>query len=414
MTAPAIPSAPDADLFVARQPIFDRAGQVYGYELLFRSSLENVCRFSDPDAAATDTIGTGLLGFGLDLLVGGALAFVNVTREVLLGDVVTLLPPERTVLELLEHIEPDDEVLAACQRLRAAGYRLALDDFSGEANVARFAPYVDLVKIDCLDATPDGMAALAARGRATGKPYLAERVETRELWRAGMDHGFSWFQGYFFCRPEVVAGRRVPANQFAQLELLQAIAAPDLDFERLEGIIRRDVGLSVTLLRYLNSAAFGWRERVDSIHHALRLLGETSIKRWALLATMMHLGREQPVELVTIALVRAHFAEALAAGAKLDVRRLDAFLTGLLVGLDAVLGRPLPEILAGMSLPDPVRDALIDRQGVLGELLRYVLAYERAEWEEAQCTATALGLDESISPRLYAESTRFAHVIKLV
>lgn len=402
----------DLDLFVARQPILDRRGGLHGYELLFRSGLTNAFGNADPDQASASTIGTGLIGFGLDELVGEHRAFLNVTREILLGDLLPLLPAHRVVIELLESISPDDEVLAAVRRLRAAGYTVALDDYVGDPAHDPFLPLVDLVKVDVMLGAPEAVDRFAARWRATGRPMLAEKVEDREAWDRALAQGFTLFQGYYFCRPQIVAGRRLPASKLTLLRLMQEIANPDLDFARLERLVRQEMALSVSLLRYLNSAALGWRYRVESIEYALRVLGEETVKRWAMLITMMGLGEGQPGELVTLSLVRAHFCEAIAGAVAWDGRRLDAFLAGLLASVDALVGRPLEEVLGTMSLPAPVREALTGADTPLGQLLAYTMAHERGDWARAGALAAALGLDEREVPRLYGAATAWARQVR--
>lgn len=402
----------DLDLFVARQPILDRRGGLHGYELLFRSGLVNAFGNTAPDHASASTIGTGLMGFGLDELVGEHRAFLNVTREVLLGDLLPLLPPHRVVIELLESITPDDEVLAAVRRLRGAGYTVALDDYVGDPVHEPFLPLVDLVKVDVMLGVPEVVDRFAARWRSTGRPMLAEKVEDRAAWDRALAQGFTFFQGYYFCRPQIVAGRRLPASKLTLLRLMQEIANPDLDFARLERLVRQEMALSVSLLRYLNSAALGWRYRVESIEYALRVLGEETVKRWAMLLTMMGLGEGQPGELVTLSLVRARLCEAIAGAVPYEGRKLDAFLAGLLASVDALVGRPLEEVLGTMSLPAPVHAALTGADTPLGRILGYTLAHERGDWARAGALAAELGLEEGEVPRLYADATAWARQVR--
>jgi len=405
------PETEAPNLFVARQPILDRSGRLYGYELLFRSSFENVFRSDDPDRAAEETIGAGLIGFGLDSLVGDSLAFINVTRDVLLGETVRLLPPERVVLEILESVEPDPEVVEGCRELRSLGYRLALDDWEGMDDRRPLLPLVDLVKLDVLGIEGSRLDEVADLGRASGRPYLAERVEERDGWKRMMELGFQWFQGFYFCKPQIVAGRRLEGHATSRLQLLRAIADPDLDFRRMEGIIEQDAALSTTLLRYLNSAAFGWRHRVETIGHALQILGETTVRRWAIMATMVQLGQRQPAELVRNSLLRAHFMEELAAESAPPIRTYDAFLGGLLSSLDALTGLPMEEAVQTVTLPREVEAALRNRAGPITDLLQYVRALEQGRWDEAEGIAMAAGLRDAPIQELYASAAERARTV---
>lgn len=406
------PSPPDApNLFVARQPILDRSGRLYGYELLFRSSFENVFNATDPDRAAEETIGAGLIGFGLDSLVGDSLAFINVTRDVLLGETVRLLPPDRVVLEILETVEPDPEVVEGCRELRALGYRLALDDWEGTDDRRPLIPLVDLVKLDVLGLEGPQLEERARWGRESRRPFLAERVEEREGWKEMMELGFRWFQGFYFCKPQIVAGRRLEGHATTRLQLIRAIADPEMDFRRMEAIIEQDAALSTTLLRYLNSAAFGWRHRVETIGHALQILGETTVRRWAIMATMVQLGKRQPAELVRTSLLRAHFMESLATEAAPPIRSYDAFLGGLLSSLDTLTGLPMEQAVQSVTLPREVEAALLDRAGPITDLLRYIRAYERGHWDEAEQIALAIGFRDAAIPDLYATAAERARAV---
>ncbi len=405
----ASPETPN--LFVARQPILDRQGRIHAYELLFRSGFENLYRSGDDDASSRQTIGTGVMGFGLDALVGDALAFVNVTREVLLSESIHLLPPERVVVEIVESVEADDAVVAACRDLWEEGYRFALDDWEGPGDREALLPFAHVVKLDVLGADARRLDALAEIGRAAGKPFLAERVETKAMYRETVERGFTLFQGFYFCEPEIVSGRVLEPNQATKLRLLQLVANEDIDFDEVEGVIRQDVALPVTLLRLLNSASFGWRREVTSIGQALRILGERMVRRWTMMVTMMGLGDEHPPELLNLSLLRAHFCEAIAEKASPVGRPFDAFLVGLLSNLDALTGRPLDEVVGRLSLPTEVEDALLRQVGPLADVAGYARAWERGEWEAVSRLGMEAGIRGEEVPALYAEAAARAREI---
>ncbi|TVP45410.1 MAG: HDOD domain-containing protein [Gemmatimonadales bacterium] len=399
---PPSPGAPN--LFLARQPILDAHGRLHGYELLFRSGPENAFGTCDPDAASHQTIGAGVMGFGLDSLVGESLAFINATRDVLVSGVVRSLPEERVVIEILETVPPDDEVVAACRDLWEDGYRFAMDDWEGPGDRDALLPFCHMVKLDVLDADSDRLVELAGWGLGSGMPFVAERVETRAMHREVTGLGFTFFQGYYFCEPEMVQGRQLEANQVSRLRLLQLMSDPDLDFDQVEDVIRQDVALPVTLLRYLNSAAFGWRHEVESIGHGLRIMGEVNLRRWALMATLMGLGEGHPAELINLSLMRAHFCEAIAVRAWAGARSLDAFLVGLLANLDALLGHSMEGISGSMSLPEDVASALLARTGPLSDLLAYARAFELGDWEAVSRLGSEMGVRGEEVPALYAEA----------
>jgi c-di-GMP-related signal transduction protein len=397
------------EVFVARQPIFDRALRVYGYEILFRrSSLENFFSHPDPDEAATRVIHDSLNVFGLDVLAQDRRIFFNVTRSVLVEDLVRTLPRERTVVELLETVSPDPEVIEACRSLKAAGYTLALDDFVVYPGCEALLDLADIVKVDFLVSPSEARAEIPARYRRDGLLFLAEKVETAEDFREALELGYDLFQGYFFRRPEILAAREIPSTETNYLRLLQAAAQEPIDFGRVEEIVKHDVSLSVRLLRFLNSAFFNWRSQVTSIKQALVLLGERALRKWVALVAVTGLSADRPEELVITALLRARFCEDLAQRAGRSEDANDLFVGGLLSGLDSLLGKPLPDLLRELGVSASLRDAVLGGAGAAGSIFRLAVAYETGRWEDAAAIARSLGLDEHDLPALYRDAVAWA------
>lgn len=395
--------------FIARQPIFDRGLRVYGYELLFRSSLENVFSHPDVDHASSKTIADSFFLLGIETITQGKKAFVNFTRDVLLRDYVSLLPKELTVVELLETVEPDAEVIAACRKLKAAGYLLALDDFVYEERYAPLMALVDIIKVDVLATNPEEQQSLIDQLACPGLSFLAEKVETREVFQQAMEMGYAYFQGYFFSRPEIMTGRDVPGFKLYYLRILQEIHQPELNFKQLEEIIKRDMSLSYKLLRYINSAYFGRRNQVTSIKQALALLGEKEVKKWASLVVLVSMAEDKPEELVTQALVRAKLCESLAASAGLGHRVEDLFIMGMFSLIDAILDRELAEVLEELPIASDIKVALLDGDNSLHKVYQYVLAYENADWKKLSAQASSLGTDESLLPQLHFDAIQWVN-----
>ena len=396
------------DVFIARQPIFDPGLNTVAYELLFRAGWQNW--FSEVDAARADAcvLESSLSEFGLDTLVGPRKAFLNMGRHTLVQHLWTMLPRERVVIEVLETVDPDPEVVAAARALRGMGYELALDDFVLRADYEPLLALATIVKVDFRQSGPDERAHLARSFLPRGIRLLAEKVETAEEQREARELGYSLFQGYFFCRPEVLARTEVPRFKLNYLRFLQEIHRPELDFDRLEQVFRHEVSLSVKLLRYLNSAAFGWRREVKTIREALVRLGERPMRKWATVVALMGLGEDRPPELVLTGLVRARFCELLGALAGLRGRELDLFLMGMLSVVDGLLGRPLREVLSEVSLAEDAKRALLGARDGLGRLFALVLAHERGDWQEDAALVAELGLAEAPLAAAYAEAVSWA------
>lgn len=393
------------DTFVARQPIFDARQNVYAYELLFRSGIDKVlCDAPDLSRASSKVISDALLLLGFESLTAGKMAFVNVTREVLVQDLVTLLPSDRTVVEILETIRVDDDVVDAVRRLKRERFKVALDDFEDRPEHARLIDAADILKVDCLGTDETYWRHLAEQYGPRGIRLLAERVETREVFETTRKLGYHYFQGYFFARPATLAARDVPAWKASLFRVLKEIHQPDVDFDRMEQAIKLDLGLCWKFLRYINSAYFGWKTEVTSVRRALALLGENETRKWVTLIAMAGMAQDKPVELVVQAASRARLCESLAGPARLEGRATDLFLAGLFSMLDAVLDLPLEEALDAVPLAADVREALLGEPGVLRSALEVAASYERADWDGAVSAASDLHLDDAELPRLYREA----------
>ena len=394
--------------FVARQPIFDPHQKVYAYELLFRSGMDNFFEASDPDQASTSVIVDSLLLMGMEKLTGGDRAFINCTRNVLIKGCAALLPKDKVVVEILESVEPDDEVVGACLRLKRAGFMLALDDFIYEERLEPFLPLIDCVKIDFRETTEMDRRALVEKLSPRGIKMVAEKVETMSELHQASEMGYTYFQGYFFSKPESIVAKDIPGYKLNYLRVLQAVNQPEINLVELENIIKLEASLTYKLLRYLNSAFFGFRTEIRSIHHALALLGEEELKKWASLIAMAAMGADKPPELVVSVIVRAVFCESLAPRIGMMNRSNDLFLLGMMSLIDAVLDRPLPEILEKMPISHEVKEALLGVENRFRDVYETVIAYEAAEWRSFAEKARKLNLDEETVPDLYLKSVEWA------
>lgn len=376
------------DIYVGRQPIYDAGLKVYGYELLFRAGDTDAANVVDGDSATSQVIVNTFMEIGLDAIVGQHLAFINLTRSFFVENSTQVLPPERVILEVLEDIEPDTELQEGLRRLSEQGYRIALDDFIYHESLRPLVELADLVKIDIMDMDRATITEHVEQLKPYKVPLLAEKVETLEEFEFCKQLGFDYFQGYFFCKPNVVKSQRMPSNRLATLRLLSRIQDPQVDAKDLEELIAQDVTLSYKILRYINSAASGLPRQVESIHQAVVLLGLDTIKTWVTLLSLTSI-EDKPIELLVTAMVRAKMCEELARAAKLD--NTDSYFTvGLFSALDAMMDRPLPELLDELPLAAPVREALLEQEGHLGQALRCVLAYERADWRQAHCASLGM------------------------
>lgn len=391
--------------FVARQPILTGDEKVFGYELLFRDGVEDYFNHNDPDAASRNTLETSML-MGLDVLCDGRRAFVNCTRDILLKDYITLLPSEQAVVEVLESVPADDLVKAACQRLKESGYLIALDDFAVNDPRESLTDFADIIKVD-LRATPfHECAAMVKRYGPWRSRLLAEKVETREEFVAAKKAGFVYFQGYFFRRPEMLKARGIPANRLNYIKMLQAVSQPELDSRAIENLIKGEVSLCYRLLRYLNSAAFGFSREITSIRHALAVLGEREVRRWVRLVATLAAAQDKPSDLVLSALVRARFCELLAP--RIPHGDSDLFLMGLLSMMDVIMETPISGILENISIDQETKSVLLGSAGRLRPLFQLMLAQESGEWQSVSQLAGQLQLSDTEVAKAHWEAMQWA------
>jgi EAL and modified HD-GYP domain-containing signal transduction protein len=396
--------------YVARQPIFDREEKVFGYELLFRDGLENAFT-GDNDEASRATLDRSLL-MGLDVLCDGRRAFVNCTRDTLIKGLVTLLPSTITVVEILESVPSDPDVIAACQSLKDAGYLIALDDYVADDPREALAEIADIIKVEMQLTTEEQRLALIKRFGPTRCRLLAEKIETHAEFVRARDQGFVYFQGYFFRRPEMMNTHDMPANRMNYLRMLQEVSRPDLDSGALEKLIKAEASVCYRLLRYLNSAIFGFKSEIHSVRHALSMLGERDVRRWVRLVAAVGAGQETTSDLVLSALVRARFGELLSA--RVPHGDSDLFLLGLLSLIDAMLEMPMEEVLEKLPLDHETKAVLLGQPSLLRPVYQLMLARESGEWAASAELSRSLHLDADDVAGFYWQAQQWAREVSNV
>jgi EAL and modified HD-GYP domain-containing signal transduction protein len=401
------PSRQSQSLHVARQPILDERGRVFGYELLYRHAPGDTTCTADGDLASARVLTGAVLDIGLETLTCGRQAFLNVTRPLLLGQIDTLLPPDGVVLELLESVEIDQEVIDVCRDLQSRGYRLALDDFVPGSDAETLLPHVAFVKVDVLTTPPDAVRTLAARLTDAGVRLLAEKVESRDVFECTRSAGYSLFQGFYFCRPVIQSGAALPSQQLAYLRLLAALSKPDLKTAEVERLVKQDVSLSLRVLRSVNSAAYAIRTEIRSIGQALLLLGIDPIRKWTTVWCLAGLSAGATPELATLALLRARACELVGNDMSSD-ESSELFLVGLFSLLDVMVSRGMAEAIEGLPLSAAASAALQGETNALRSVLDAVMAYERGEWEQSASLAASCGLKPSALPDAYTGALRWA------
>lgn len=397
---------------IARQPILTADESVVGYELFFREDREERRFHSDGEKATFATIDTLNL-VGLGVLCDGRLAFINCDHQTLLTDYFSLLPPDTVVVEIQDSVPPDADVVLACQKLKQAGYSIALDNFITGDRREALVPFADFIKVDVTRVPPMQCAALVARFANPRRAFLAHKVETRQQFLSASKSGFTHFQGYFFRHPENIQVRQIPPSQATNLRLLSAVSKSQVDFTEIENLIKHDPSLCYRLLRYLNSPLLGLSTPVRSVRNALNLLGEKEMVRWIRMATTLVMAQDKSSDLLLSSLVRARFCELIAA--RVEHNSADLFLLGMLSLIDAILSVPMGLVLEELSLDPAIKEQLLSvktsKKTPLSPIYELMVAREAGDWG----LVTSLGKQLNLSLSFVAESSnaamRWAHEV---
>ncbi|MBL8471172.1 MAG: EAL domain-containing protein [Rhodocyclaceae bacterium] len=400
------------DVFIGRQPILDRARQLYAYELLFRTGSGNHASVTDNVVATAAVLNNVFSEIGLHRVLGPCLGFINVDADFLGSDVLELLPAKKIVLEVLETVRITPQVVERCEELRRRGFLIALDDVIGLTDEQKLVlPHVDIVKIDIQALPTDELAQLARALRPWGVRLLAEKVDSEEQAAHCSSLGFDLFQGYFFARPAIIATRKLDSSQTTLLRLL-GLVLQDADAKQLEPLFKQEPALLMNLMRLTNSVACGLRHPVSSLRQALTMLGQRQLQRWLQLLLYAQSGRDArfPNPLLMVAATRARCMELLAARAPGGGQELadHAFLTGILSMMPALLQKPLAEILAPLPLPPHINQALHERAGKLGKLLLLAEAVEHADAPASAALCGELHISDTALARASAEAMAWA------
>ena len=368
------------DIYIGRQPIFNRNMDLFAYELLYRpNNVHNAAGVINHDHATTQVMINACLDFGLDRLVGEKPAFINLPRSFIVGDNPLPFPKGRVILEILEDIKIDEPLLNAVRKLRAEGYDIALDDFVYRTDLNSLIALSKFVKIDFKALPREAIREQVSALQASKVELLAEKVETYEDFEYARQLGFQYFQGYFLCRPKIVSGRSLASNRLAILRLLSKLSDPDTKVAELADLVSQDVALSYKLLRSLNSPFYALPKRVDSIHHAIVYVGMQQIRKWISLIVLMNIA-DKPSQLMVLALTRARMCELIgeALGEK---NREGLFTVGMFSLLDALMDDNLENVLVELPLSAEIKAAILNHEGAMGSILRTVLLYERGRWD---------------------------------
>ncbi len=404
-TRESLPELTAETRYVARQPILDLQGRVHGYDLLFRDTPEAI--FLRNTELAVETMLDNEVMFGLERLTNGLPAFIACTAEALNEGWVLVLAPALTVLGVSANLDLTPGLVEACATLRARGFRLALDDYSGGGTQHPLLELADYVRLDFRNfGTREQVQQIKAGSSSIA--MVAQKVTTEEDHRKACAMGFTLFQGDYFCHPVLLKKRKVPANRLSHFEIVRELYHDPIDIRKVSELVRRDASLTYRLLRLVNSPIYSIYREVRSIESAITVLGEATFRRVVSLAVLSELNANQPAAILQMALVRARFCELASASSGLDTA--EQYLLGMLSLLPAMLGVPMEEILPILPLRDRICEALAGTMNPERTLIGWLESHERADWASCDQIARDHGLDSKQLVHCYVEAVSWAEM----
>lgn len=368
-------------LFLGRQPILDRNQGIVAFELLFRSGDVNHAQISDDFTATATVINHAFNEFGIEAALGPYKGFINMSESLLMSDVIEILPKDKIVMEILETVKINHALVERCKLLKNMGFEIALDDLTVyDPEMDPFLELADVVKIDILMVEPSALEKLAEKIKHWPVKLLAEKVDSIEQFEHCKAIGFDLFQGYYFARPQIIKGKRLSLSELTLMKLLGQVMA-DAQEHEIEETLKGNPHLSLNLLRLTNSVACGVRQKVSSIRSAITILGRRQLQRWIqiLLYSSSSQDHTFPNPILQLAATRGKMMELLSPTLGCKELEDNAFVTGIMSLMDTLLGTPMSEILTTIPVSQEVKDALIERNGVLGRLLNLVESLEKGD-----------------------------------
>ncbi|WP_333919113.1 EAL and HDOD domain-containing protein [Vibrio crassostreae] len=398
--------------YVARQPILNRNKNTLGYELLFRDGERNAYpAHIESNRATYRLIVENFLSVGLNPSIPSSRCFINFPYQSLIRRLPLSLPKDKVVVEILETCQPTDELLEAVKELYQAGYMIALDDFTSTPEWERFLRYTHIVKLDIMQMGLDEACDLVRAHQGKKFSFLAERVENEQEFQQTKEAGFKFFQGYFFSKPEIIKTKYISPEQVIAMELFQEVCKPDVDFQRVESIVAKDVALSYKLLRFVNTMSPRLEVTISSFRQALVYLGQEKLKMFVSLAVASYVSDKKPKELYGLSLQRAQFCQRMSRYQAFEGHTEQAFMIGLFSLLDALLDLSLENLVEQLPLCKSIKVALLRREGPYGTLLALEESFEHADWQQIDEHCADLGLSVDQVKTELTEARRWSHTV---
>jgi EAL and modified HD-GYP domain-containing signal transduction protein len=396
--------------FIARQPILDLNKRLYGYELLYRGAPGKLLGQVTGEQATASLLSSAFLTGDIEVISNKRLCFINFTQELLENNLPFNFPKTKVVVEILENVEPTPEVIGVCRRLKENGYTLALDDFVYKRKWEPLLQLVKIVKIDIRLTPLNTLIRTLNLLKYHSVKLLAEKVETEAEFVLANRMGFSYFQGYFFCKPQGITITEISSVKVNLIRLLAEVTKKEIELERLREIISSDVAITYKLLRFLNSAYYYLLQKVKSVKHGVALLGEKELRNFCMLVIISELATDKPDELVRLVLVRAKLCEMLGESTGLSESEcINLYMVGLFSLLDAMLDCPMSETLDKLPINAVVKESLLGKRNAYTDFLLLSQAFEKNQQDECMLLQKKLSLTDDQIQACYLEAVKYAN-----
>ena len=399
---------------LTRHAIFDREQKVYAYELAFDTPFDAVYKSTLKEDQKTSKVLTdSFFSLGLDKVTDGKRAFVQFSKNLLVSEFTKMFPKDAIAIQIPVDLKPDSRVVAACKDLKSEGYMIVLDDYAFQTDFMNILPFAYMVKVDAKKIGEYIRKTIVTKLQPRGIKCALKNVNDQQSYYKSFPMGYDYFQGSFFSKPSVVDKKDVPVYKFNFMEMIKQINQPEVDFGKIEDIIKHDVSLTYKLLRMINSSAFGMKNEVKSIKQALVLLGALEVKKWLTLVVLSNIGNDKPDELMKKALLRAKFLELVAPLAGLSENASDLFLTGMFSLMDAMMDQSIESLLDGLPLGESVKNVLLGNDSPYQTPMKLVLDYEKANWTEVKSLAQQMNIPQDKLPLLFKQAVNWVNQISI-
>jgi EAL and modified HD-GYP domain-containing signal transduction protein len=361
--------------YIARQAILNTNMETIGYELFFRDSPENKFPEIDQDVASSKLIIQNHIYGDIQSLSMGKVAFINFTENSLIHKYPLMFSKDEIIIELMGHTTPTKNLLKIVNYYHKKGYQIALSEYDLATHWDEFFPLIDIIKINIEKINTKRIISALPRIKPHNIKLTAEKVETKYQKQTLAEIGFSYFQGYFYHEPEIVADKKLTSQKTLMLQLLSETFNTPINYDEVAKIISHDVNLTIGLLKMVNNVATGSRVEIKSLKQAAVYLGDEKLCQFVAILALSNLTSDSAEEVCKQALITGRMMSELSLNNSFESVSEFAFITGLLSEIEVLLGMPLKEIMKTMPLALKIEQALIKHTGTLGELLKLTTAY---------------------------------------